>query len=360
MFDYIFILPQISSRPIGGYKIVYEYSNRLIELGYKVAIVHIRKKNKIVIRRIKIDFLLAYNRIILKEKLSWFPVAHEIKFIELDEDKILLDDSIISSCYIATAWDTAAITKSLAERHAAGGLYLIQGYERWSASEEELLVSYRIGLKNIAVSRWLKGIVADSGVDCEYLPNSLDTNIFYINIVPELRLKHTILTMFHEATLKGFADIVESCKVVRENYPDARFVAFGAYKSKGKVPEWMTYFHLPSQEVLRRLYNESAIFISGSYSEGWGLAPSEAMQCGCALAITDIPGHEDFSESGQYALLSQPGDWQGMALNILKLINDDHLRLKLAETGSEFVKKYNWTVAVEKFIEISLQGKTNE
>ncbi len=49
-------------------------------------------------------------------------MANEIKFIELDEDKILLDDSIISNCYIATAWDTAIITKSLAERHTAGGL----------------------------------------------------------------------------------------------------------------------------------------------------------------------------------------------------------------------------------------------
>ncbi|CAM4086174.1 glycosyltransferase family 4 protein [Deinococcus marmoris] len=359
MFDYIFILPQISLRPIGGYKIVYEYSKRLSDLGYKIAIIHVRTKRKVVFRRIKINLLLAYNRIVLKEVLPWFPVADGIKFVEMDEDKILLESGITSSCYIATAWDTAAITKSLTELHDAEGLYLIQGYESWSASEEELLATYRSGLKNVAVSKWLKGIVADSGADCEYLPNSIDLNIFYISITPEMRFKYTVLTMFHESTLKGFEDVIKSCEIVRVSHPDTRFCAFGAYEVKGRIPEWMTYFYLPSQEVLRRLYNESAIFVSGSYSEGWGLAPSEAMLCGCALAITDIPGHEDFSKSGQYALLSQPGDWQGMASNISKLLDDDHLRLKLARTGSEFVKQFNWTVALEKFLKITLRDKTN-
>lgn len=35
-----FILPYFSEKPIGGYKVVYEYASRLAASGHKVTVIH--------------------------------------------------------------------------------------------------------------------------------------------------------------------------------------------------------------------------------------------------------------------------------------------------------------------------------
>ena len=39
-----FVLPKFSRKPIGGFKIVFEYANRLSQKGHKVAILFLKKK----------------------------------------------------------------------------------------------------------------------------------------------------------------------------------------------------------------------------------------------------------------------------------------------------------------------------
>ncbi|HWN72720.1 MAG TPA: hypothetical protein VNN15_02810, partial [Solirubrobacterales bacterium] len=36
----VFVLPARSAAPVGGFKVVYEYANRLVERGHEVALVH--------------------------------------------------------------------------------------------------------------------------------------------------------------------------------------------------------------------------------------------------------------------------------------------------------------------------------
>ena len=39
-----FILPQTLRKPIGGYKIIYEYANRLVDEGHKVVILFLNER----------------------------------------------------------------------------------------------------------------------------------------------------------------------------------------------------------------------------------------------------------------------------------------------------------------------------
>jgi len=50
------------------------------------------------------------------------------------------------------------------------------------------------------------------------------------------------------------------------------------------------------------------------------------------------------------ALLSPVGDSQALACNIIRLINDDQLRFKLAEAGNAYIKKhFSWETAHQSF-----------
>jgi glycosyltransferase involved in cell wall biosynthesis len=55
----------------------------------------------------------------------------------------------------------------------------------------------------------------------------------------------------------------------------------------------------------------------------------------------------------QTALLSPPKDPEKLAQNILKLLYDDNLRLRLAKAGHEKILSFNWensTTMLEDFL----------
>ena len=107
---------------------------------------------------------------------------------------------------------------------------------------------------------------------------------------------------------------------------------------------------MPQKDLHRKLYNQSAIFIGTSYSEGWGLTLGEGMLCGCAIACTNNPGYTILAENNVTALLSEVGDAEGLANNIIKLVEDDLLRLKIAEAGWNRARSYTWERSFEKFV----------
>ena len=52
---------------------------------------------------------------------------------------------------------------------------------------------------------------------------------------------------------------------------------------------------------------------------------------------------------GETGLLSPVFDYKALAENIIKLISDNELRIRLAKNGNENIKKFNWKSAVESF-----------
>ena len=108
----------------------------------------------------------------------------------------------------------------------------------------------------------------------------------------------------------------------------------------------MRYVRKPSQIELRRLYNEAAVFVGPSWSEGWPLPPAEAAQCGAALCLTDIGGHREYAVQEETALLSPAKDPEALSRNILRLIMDSNLRTRVAKAGNEYIRRFTWDRAV--------------
>jgi len=79
----------------------------------------------------------------------------------------------------------------------------------------------------------------------------------------------------------------------------------------------------------------------------------EAMACGCAVAATDIAGIRESATDGVTALLSPARDPESLANNIIRLLGDEDLRVKLARAGNEHVRSFTWersTTLLEAFL----------
>ena len=214
-----FLLPGSSRKPVGGYKVVYEYANCLINDDYNVNIVLsatiLWKEQKL---RTKIKGLIKYFYFkIFKNNCypyKWFPLNKNVKIYWVPS---LAEKYIPNGDYIfATACETAEYVNKYSNKKGEK-YYLIQGYENWNFSEERLINTWKMPLKKIVISNWLKKIGDDLGEITYLINNGLDFNRFNRDIRMENRNPKSILILYHEMEIKGFKYGLEAVKTVKKS-----------------------------------------------------------------------------------------------------------------------------------------------
>ncbi|MCX5717491.1 MAG: glycosyltransferase family 4 protein [Nitrospirae bacterium] len=99
--------------------------------------------------------------------------------------------------------------------------------------------------------------------------------------------------------------------------------------------------------------NASDIFILPSFSEGMPNSLLEAMACGLPVIASKIGGVVDVVEDGKSGILFEPGDVSGLASAMIKLLNDNELRLKLgAEARKRIVDSFSIDRIADEYIRL--------
>lgn len=348
----MFLLPGPGHNPIGGYKVVYEYANGLARQGYRVTVVHPAILDRQTALRNKARGYYWFGRRTTQGSYkpnTWFSVDPRVSLrwtLDLAEKRIPDADIVV-----ATAWQTAEWAAGYSARKGRK-LYLIQHMETWSGAEERVMATWRLPVRKIVIARWLADIAMSLGETCDYIPNGLDFAAFGRDEPPEQRNEAGVMMLFHPIEWKGSVDGLAALERVQHAIPELRVTLFGVPEPPPCLKPWITYHRKPAQVMLRRLYNESAIFLAPSWAEGWPLPPAEAMMCGSALVATDIGGHREYALDGKTALLIPPRDVEAMATAVTTLIRQPTRRVELAEAGSRFIAQFTWDRAVASFIDV--------
>lgn len=349
-----FVLPGWSiHKPVGGFKVVYEYANRLSERGHQINIVHplllfpgearFKQKMKKIALRVSEHFMGS-------SKVKWFSVSPKVGMLVVDslkEENIPEGDAII-----ATAWQTAEWVNQY-DQNKGRKFYFIQGYEIWSGHEKRVRATWKFPLEKIVISKWLKDIAEEMGEQVSgYIPNGLDFNDFSLINPVKNRDPQRAGMLYSKIDCKGSDDGIEALTLVKKRIPDFRAALFGVTPRGKEIPKWVEYYKNPKSNGLLNIYNSCSIFIASSWHEGWPLPPAEAMACGCAVVSTDCGGIREYAEHEVNALLSPPKNPRALAQNILRLLQDDDLRVRLARAGYEQIQEFTWGKAVIKLEEV--------
>lgn len=336
-----FLFPNSGSQLSGGLKVVCEYANRLAADGYEV---HIAYAGSIFWSKkawfYKMTGVVRYLQTWIKgySCRSWFALDNRVKehwCWSLNERHVPVSD-----IYICTSPYTAMYLKDY-----TGGkkFYLIQDYEKWGGlSDSELRKTYHLPLNKIVISHWLKAIMEEEQEQCTLIPNGFHPEDFVLQTPICSKDKYCIAMLYHPMSRKDCAMGFRTLDIVHQKYPQIHINIFGTPERPTTLPKWYDYYQQPSKQNLNRLYDEAAIFFGTSQVEGWGLTVGEAMLCGCAVACTDIPGYREMATDNETALLSPVGDPEAMAANIIRLIEDDALRIRIAEVGHRNIQQYTW------------------
>lgn len=350
-----FLLPGSGRKPAGGYKVVYEYANRLTNDNYVVNIVYaasIFYKKQRFLSKLKCVARYIYYLLLGYSGRNWIQIddkIHEYLVLSLNERHVPH-----SNYYIATAAETSVYLNEYKIPKECK-LYLIQGFENWSMSNQSLYETYCYGMKNIVVAKWLQNIVKNVGGDCVLINNGFDFNYFKKTVDYSLRNKFCISMLYHPSVVKGCKYGFEALNIVKKKYPQLSVEIFGASRPPSNLPDWMHYYRQPNRDIHNKIYNEAAIYLGTSLMEGWGLTVGEAMICGAAVVCTNNLGYKEMAIDGETALLSPIKDSYSLSKNIIRLIEDDELRYTIAEKGHNFIMQYTWDKSYRKIRSLLVQ-----
>jgi glycosyltransferase involved in cell wall biosynthesis len=276
---------------------------------------------------------------------KWFRLHPGITMSYIPEiaDRYVPDADIILVTWWATALEAGMLSPQKGKK-----INLIQGYETWEGNETLLYDSYDMpDTANVVVSAYLESMVSQHTRNkITLIYNAIDNNKFHITAPVESRKNTTISMVYSIQEIKGSKYGIEALQIVKQHVPDLTVRLFGVCPEPKDLPHWINYRREPDD--LCELYNSSAIFISNSLTEGFGLVSVEAMYCGCAVVCTDIWGHKEYAVDGETALLVEPQNPQDMAEKIISLIENNARRMALALAGNQLVQKFSWDVAVGK------------
>lgn len=163
---------------------------------------------------------------------------------------------------------------------------------------------------------------------------------------------------------KGYLYLIDSLVKVKNIFPDfnlsimgtisepayfkiiqTRIVEYGLENNVELLP------NLKFDEVLR-LYQQADIFVLHSEEESQGIVFCEAMAAGKPIVATSIGGIPWVVENGINGILSDYGDINTFANNIINLLEDDELKKRISERNRLDAQKYNWEIIEDEIMKL--------
>jgi len=343
----------------GGIRVVATYADRLRRRGHRVTVVSTPPNRGLPWRRIGRAicgqepqawrwFLTALGR---RRKRVNTNISHfdyvDVPLHVIDRYRPVTDRDVPDAdVVIATWWETAEWVAELSPCKGAKA-YFLQHYEVFDYTPaERVKATWRMPLYKIVISKWLLELAAREFDDRKVwlIPNSVDMDQFYAS--PRGRQPQpTVGLLYSTVKWKGVDVSLKAFELAAKRVPGLRLVAFGAEPVDDRLPlpPGTSFHYLPEQHLIRNLYASCDVWLCGSYSEGYGLPPLEAMACRCPVVSTSVGGPADFVVSGLNGYLTRVGDAEALAdrlVDVLTLSETDWRTMSDAALAT--CTRYTW------------------
>lgn len=320
-----YIIP--TTKITGGVAVVCEHLNRLQKLGYKCLIA-------------------SYDN---KTDLSWFP-RQKVKVIPLKNNQQIIEQY---HTVVATGWITAYELLLLKVKRK---IYFVQSdetrfYPHGSYLIKRVKRTYTFPFEYMTEARWIRDwLKKEYGHLAEYVPNGINTDIFYPDTPLEAKPKNKKRILLEGAINLPFKGMTEAFEVVQDLDCEVWCVS---YDGKPK-PEWRCdrFFEKVPMEMMRRIYSSCDILLKLSRVEGFFGPPLEMMACGGVPVVAKVTGYDEYIIDGYNALVTEPGNITKTKKLLQKLINNQKLYNLLKSNSQKTVKKMDWKITINKLNKI--------
>ena len=232
--------------------------------------------------------------------------------------------------------------------------------------------------KTIMISSGTLKVSLDEGLKkekFEIIPYGVDTEFFRPIKIEKNKEIFQILSVGYLIERKGFDYLIKAVREVLKTHSEVRLNIVGSGPLEIQIKKLIHQLKLDdtvkildnvSDEELLELYNSSDLFIlpsivdSQGNTEGLGVVLLEAMSCKVPIIGTDTGGIPDIIDDGITGLLVSEKDIIGISKAIIKIIENEDLRVSIITNGYEMVKNhFSWEHIAKEYIYIYNAFKQN-
>ena len=235
----------------------------------------------------------------------------------------------------------------------------IRVHKRWQKRHYEELVCKSDAVVLLSEQYKRDFVFCKANVDFEKIvaipnPNSFPKQELDINIK-----KNIILFSGRLSPEKNLMALLKAWKRIYNQLPTWELWFVGDGDQYNNMSEYITKNNLERVTLCGRrsnmvdYYHQAKIVCLTSYYEGWGMALTEGMQCGCVpVAFNSYATASDIIDDGVNGILVTPFKIKELSGALYKLANDDVLLKQYAKAACEKTFQFDITVVASKWEEL--------
>ncbi len=234
------------------------------------------------------------------------------------------------------------------------------GFQLWEVANSMRLADLVLCLNQHDMQYAIKNL----GVSAErvhVVNNGISSNL--LGLTMERLAENSKIRIAHIGSYisrKGIDYSVPALTQILQQFPEVEISFLGAMVSQERVlADFEPSFHNRIRVVSKYQNSDLPSLLAGhsihlfpSLSEGWGLAVIEAMACGLAPIISNIPGPTEMVKHDFDALIIPPRDTDAIKEAITKLIGDRACLEKLRTNAYQTAQCYSYTIIAKQNLDL--------
>jgi len=200
----------------------------------------------------------------------------------------------------------------------------------------------------VVPSSFLAEVFSRNGIKSIVIPNVVDSQRFQYR-QRELFRPRLLCTRNLEQHY-GVDIVLKAFSIVQQKCPDSHLSLVGSGTITNQLRELATNLNLKNVEFkgaippgkMPDVYDQHDVCINGSRADCSPVSILESFCCGLPVVTTAAGGIGTLVWHEQNGLLSTPGDPEGLAANVLRVLGDQPLARRLAERARTAVEAHTW------------------
>jgi glycosyltransferase involved in cell wall biosynthesis len=208
---------------------------------------------------------------------------------------------------------------------------------------------FRLAASITAPSEFLASVIRERfNVAVSIVPNILDSSLFRYRQRSSIR--PALLITRHLEKMYDVESVLKAYRAVRERHPEATLWIAGDGSEGAHLRKLVAAWHLPNVRFLGEVahddlpgvYDHCDIYLNASLVDNFPGALLEASAAGLVVVTTGAGGIPFIYENGRTAWLVEPGDWQGLAAAVDKVLASPSLASDMTLAAAAIVRECDW------------------
>ncbi len=212
--------------------------------------------------------------------------------------------------------------------------------------------------KIIVPSQFLVDIFAEFDLKAEAVSNFVEGEKFKFRERKPLR--PIFLSNRNFEAHYQVADILRAFRLIQNRFAEAKLLIAGTGSEEKSLRELaeelklenIEFFGQIEPDEMPKIYDKADIYLNSSIVDNMPLSFIEAFSCGLPVVSTDAGGIPVICESGETALLVAVKDFEALAREAVRLLENEDLAQKIITNARRECEKYSWENVRGQWLEI--------